>query len=98
MKIIKKIISLTKFFFFSNQFQKKATEKVIDKKSTFVDKKSTFVDKKPSAVDKNDEPEHESINLDPRSDLSDEDEMLDFLLDTFRRMSGDENRDLVSKP
>ena len=39
----------------------------------------------------------DSVNLDPRSDLSDEDEMLDVLIETFRKMTGDEDRDLVSK-
>ena len=37
----------------------------------------------------------DSVNLDPRSDLSDEDEMLDVLIETFRKMT-DENKDLVS--
>ena len=37
-----------------------------------------------------------TINLNPRSDLSDEDEMIDALIDSFRRMSGDDNRDLKS--
>ncbi len=45
-------------------------------------------------IDKKNDDKKSSVNLDPRSDLSDEDEMLDVLLDTFRRMSGDENQEL----
>jgi hypothetical protein len=49
------------------------------------------------SVKKIDDDESSStVSLDPRSDLSDEDEMMDALIDTFRRMSGDENRDLKS--
>jgi len=36
------------------------------------------------------------VNMDPRSDLSNEDEMIDALIETYRRMSGDENRDFGS--
>ena len=45
---------------------------------------------------KTDEKSASAVNLDPRSDLSDEDEMINALIDTYRRMSGDENRDFGS--
>lgn len=37
-----------------------------------------------------------AVNMDPRSDLSDEDEMIDALIDTYRKISGDDKRDFGS--
>ena len=58
---------------------------------------SVKVDVEKVDSEKVDSEKMDSVNLDPRSDLSDEDEMLDVLIETFRKMTGDEDRDLVSK-